>query len=371
MSALTVNDGFSTWSPSARCRSTTRRATRRPSSPTSCERAACEVGSPGTGDRARDTRPRSPPSRRRRCTTSSHSMLSSSDNLTAEMLTKELGVQASQAGHAPRPGSPRSPPSSRSSGVPARRRRAQGRVRPRPRQPGHVLPHLVATLTLAEPSRASRRSYDGLARRRSNGTLVRRLPRHPARRAISAGKTGSLDGVTGLTGVFDLGRRIRFAFLDNGQFSETQGEVIREGIGDIIGRYPDSPPVDALVPAPAVGFGSRWNPPPPSSVDTSSSRQPVAGRSARTAAHRRSASAREATAAAAAAGHRAARPRRPLRPRADPHPAAEARPLHRLRGARVAPARVRRRLPRACPVCGRCRTRPATRSAATGPGSRT
>ena len=41
------------------------------------------------------------------------------------------------------------------------------------------------------------------------------------------GKTGSLDGVSGLTGVLDLGRRIRFAFLDNGAFTETQGGVIR------------------------------------------------------------------------------------------------------------------------------------------------
>jgi len=56
--------------------------------------------------------------------------------------------------------------------------------------------------------------------------------------------------VTGLTGVLDLGRRLRFAFIDNGQFSEVQGEVIRVNIGDIVGRYPDSPPIDALVPAP-------------------------------------------------------------------------------------------------------------------------
>ena len=56
--------------------------------------------------------------------------------------------------------------------------------------------------------------------------------------------------MSGLAGVFDLGRRIRFAFLDNGEFTEAQGEGIRVDIGDIIGRFPDAPPVDALVPAP-------------------------------------------------------------------------------------------------------------------------
>jgi D-alanyl-D-alanine carboxypeptidase len=82
-----------------------------------------------------------------------------------------------------------------------------------------------------------------------NGTLVGDFIGTPLEGNFR-GKTGSLDGVTGLTGVLDLGRRLRFAFLDNGQFSETQGEAIRVHIGDIIGRYPDSPPVDALVPAP-------------------------------------------------------------------------------------------------------------------------
>jgi D-alanyl-D-alanine carboxypeptidase/D-alanyl-D-alanine-endopeptidase (penicillin-binding protein 4) len=106
----------------------------------------------------------------------------------------------------------------------------------------------VATLTLAQhPEFAT--LYDGLPVAGRNGTLVGDFVGTPLEGNFR-GKTGSLDGVTGLTGVFDLGRRVQFAFLDNGQFTETQGEVIREGIGDIVGRYPDSPPVDALVPLP-------------------------------------------------------------------------------------------------------------------------
>ncbi|HEU5309738.1 MAG TPA: D-alanyl-D-alanine carboxypeptidase, partial [Acidimicrobiia bacterium] len=108
--------------------------------------------------------------------------------------------------------------------------------------------NLVGALTLAQrPEFAT--LFDGLPVAGRNGTLVGDFVGTPLEGNFR-GKTGSLDGVTGLTGVFDLGRRIQFAFLDNGQFDETRGEVIREGIGDIIGRYPNAPPVDALVPAP-------------------------------------------------------------------------------------------------------------------------
>jgi hypothetical protein len=43
---------------------------------------------------------------------------------------------------------------------------------------------------------------------------------------------------------------LRFAFLDNGAFNETQAGTIRVRIGEIVGTFPDAPPVDALVPAP-------------------------------------------------------------------------------------------------------------------------
>ena len=56
--------------------------------------------------------------------------------------------------------------------------------------------------------------------------------------------------MTGLTGVVDAGRQLQFAFLDNGDFTMTQGDRLRVNVGEIIGRFPDAPPVDALVPAP-------------------------------------------------------------------------------------------------------------------------
>jgi D-alanyl-D-alanine carboxypeptidase/D-alanyl-D-alanine-endopeptidase (penicillin-binding protein 4) len=245
MSALTVNDGFSTWSPARKVPV---------DDPT--EHAASElsdrlqargvrVGTPSTGHAPGTTTEiasiQSPPLR-----DVVHSMLSSSDNLTAELLTKELGVQTAKQG-------------TTAAGVAA--------TTAKMRELGVSIPdgalkdgsgldrgnrvtcaNLVGALTLAQrPEFAT--LFDGLPVAGRNGTLVGDFVGTPLEGNFR-GKTGSLDGVTGLTGVFDLGRRIQFAFLDNGQFDETRGEVIREGIGDIIGRYPNAPPVDALVPAP-------------------------------------------------------------------------------------------------------------------------
>ncbi len=97
MSALTVNDGFSTWSPARKVPvdDPTRNAA---AELTDLLRArGVQVGAPGTGTAPGDATEiatvSSPPLR-----DVVHSMLSSSDNLTAEMLTKELGVQVSKQG---------------------------------------------------------------------------------------------------------------------------------------------------------------------------------------------------------------------------------------------------------------------------------
>jgi D-alanyl-D-alanine carboxypeptidase/D-alanyl-D-alanine-endopeptidase (penicillin-binding protein 4) len=107
---------------------------------------------------------------------------------------------------------------------------------------------LVATLALADRPELATIST-GLPVAAQTGTLFDEFVGSPLAGRFR-GKTGSLDGVTGLTGLVDLGRTIRFAFIDNGQFSETQGAILRQKVGDIIGRYPDAPAVDALVPAP-------------------------------------------------------------------------------------------------------------------------
>jgi D-alanyl-D-alanine carboxypeptidase/D-alanyl-D-alanine-endopeptidase (penicillin-binding protein 4) len=245
LSALTVNDGFSSWSPSRKVPvdDPTRNAA---AELTELLRArGVQVGSPETGaapGNATEIAAVSSPALRDVV----HSMLSSSDNLTAEMLTKELGVQASKQGTTAA-GIAAITAKLKELGVPV----ADGALKDGSgldRGNRVTCATLVAALTLAQRSEFAT-LYDGLPVAGRNGTLVGDFIGTPLEGNFR-GKTGSLDGVTGLTGVFDLGRRIQFAFLDNGQFSETQGEVIREGIGDIIGRYPDSPPIDALVPLP-------------------------------------------------------------------------------------------------------------------------
>jgi D-alanyl-D-alanine carboxypeptidase/D-alanyl-D-alanine-endopeptidase (penicillin-binding protein 4) len=108
--------------------------------------------------------------------------------------------------------------------------------------------NLVATLALADRPELTT-LHDGLPVAGQNGTLFDQFL-GTTLAGNFRGKTGSLDGVSGLTGELEAGRRIRFAFLDNGAFSEAQGGVARVRIGEIVGRFPDAPPVDALVPAP-------------------------------------------------------------------------------------------------------------------------
>jgi D-alanyl-D-alanine carboxypeptidase/D-alanyl-D-alanine-endopeptidase (penicillin-binding protein 4) len=174
------------------------------------------------------------------------SMLSSSDNLSAELLTKEIGVKAAKTGTTAA-GVAATTAELRKLGVPiADGALTDGSGLDRGNRVTCAI--LVAALGLAErPGLAT--LHDGLPVAAVNGTLYDQFV-GTALAGNFRGKTGSLDGVSGLTGVFDLGRRIRFAFLDNGEFTEAQGAGIRVNIGNIIGRFPDAPPVDALVPAP-------------------------------------------------------------------------------------------------------------------------
>lgn len=109
---------------------------------------------------------------------------------------------------------------------------------------------LDATLALGEKP-ALRALWDGLPTAGQSGTLVDRLKGTPLEGKLRA-KTGSLDGVSGLVGFLDSGRGLRFAFLDDGLFSEGAGIVLRERVAGVLARYPDAPAPDALVPAPAA-----------------------------------------------------------------------------------------------------------------------
>jgi len=64
------------------------------------------------------------------------------------------------------------------------------------------------------------------------------------------GKTGFLNGVTGLAGIVDVGRPLRFALVVNGNFGEAVAIRIRGQLAQIIARFPQAPPADQLVPVP-------------------------------------------------------------------------------------------------------------------------
>jgi D-alanyl-D-alanine carboxypeptidase/D-alanyl-D-alanine-endopeptidase (penicillin-binding protein 4) len=246
LGALTVNDGFRSWTP------------RKVTADDPAVNAASELrrllvargvnvgpagrGDTPPGDAAPVAKIASEPLR-----TIVASMLSSSDNVSAEMFTKELGTEPGQ-------------PGSTAAGVAATTAKLQELGVP---LDGLTLTDgsgldrgnrvtcriLVAALALGErPELAG--LWDGLPIAGKTGTLVDELQDTPITGKMR-GKTGTLDGVSGLLGMVDLGRSVRFAFLDNGDFTQTKGEELRGEAATEVATYPDAPGVDELVPVPA------------------------------------------------------------------------------------------------------------------------
>ncbi len=245
MSALEVNDGFSTWA-----RFSKQGVANPPSYAASeltdlLEQRGVQVGRAGTGT--------APPDAKEIATIASPplhdivaSMLTSSDNLTAELLVKEIGLKAAKEGTTAA-GLAAMTAKLKELGVPI----ADGSL-----TDGSGLDHaarvtckeLVATLELiGRPELAGLDA--GLPIAAQTGTLTGEFLGSPVAGKLR-GKTGTLEGVTGLAGVVDVGRRLTFAYVDNGDFTRAQGDAAHVNVGDIVGRYPDSPPVDALVPPP-------------------------------------------------------------------------------------------------------------------------
>jgi D-alanyl-D-alanine carboxypeptidase/D-alanyl-D-alanine-endopeptidase (penicillin-binding protein 4) len=74
-----------------------------------------------------------------------------------------------------------------------------------------------------------------------SGTLVERLVGTPLEGKLAA-KTGSLRGVTGLTGFVDGRRRLSFALLANGAFSEAGGRLLQDRLVAVLANYPGPQP---------------------------------------------------------------------------------------------------------------------------------
>lgn len=175
------------------------------------------------------------------------SALRSSDNLTMELVTRELGVHASRQGTTAA-GTQAVSATLSSLGLPT-----TGLVL----VDGSGLDHgnrTTCALLLATVQRSKDPELhalaDGLPVAGETGTLATRLVRTPLQGKLRA-KTGSLQGATALVGFVDVSRPLALAFVADGGFSEVTGITLRERVATIIGRYPDAPAPDVLVPAPA------------------------------------------------------------------------------------------------------------------------
>lgn len=174
-------------------------------------------------------------------------MVAASDNLGAELLTREIGLRVSQQG-------------TTTAGVQAMLQKLTELGLPTANvalvdgsglDRGNRLTCqlLDATLDLgAEAEFAG--LWASLAVAGQSGTLVDQLDGTVLEGKLR-GKTGSLDGVTSLVGLVEVGRPLRFAFIANGAFTEVGGIGLRTRIAYIIATFPDAPPADQLVPHPA------------------------------------------------------------------------------------------------------------------------
>jgi len=81
------------------------------------------------------------------------------------------------------------------------------------------------------------------------GTLAARFTDAPFNGQVHA-KTGTLEGVAGLTGQIDIGAHARFAVLASGSFWEGQGQNVVDGVARAIGEYPVVRAPAGLVPDP-------------------------------------------------------------------------------------------------------------------------
>ncbi len=176
-------------------------------------------------------------------------ILQSSDNMAAEMLVKELGT---------RPGSP----GSTTAGLKA--------IADRLRQTAGVTAEELATVDGSGLDRSDKLTCDvlqrvvlvapaalgaGLPVAGRNGTLFRRFLGTPAAGKVFA-KTGSLEGVAGLSGFVTgpTNRNISFTLLANELVTASAGVGMQDRVVNVLAAYPRAPSADALGPrSPTTG----------------------------------------------------------------------------------------------------------------------
>jgi len=173
-------------------------------------------------------------------------MLRSSDNLAAEMLTREIGVRVSKEGTTAAGTAAIISELGRLGVDTTDLVMADGsglgrgnRARCRP---------LLQVIDLGSRPEFSA-VLSGLPIAGETGTLTTQF-RQSALTGRLRAKTGSLAEVTGLAGLINVNRSLRFSLLINGQFTETVGIDLRSQVAEAMGAFPDAPGLESIVPAP-------------------------------------------------------------------------------------------------------------------------
>jgi D-alanyl-D-alanine carboxypeptidase/D-alanyl-D-alanine-endopeptidase (penicillin-binding protein 4) len=165
-------------------------------------------------------------------------MLRESDNTAAELLTRELGVARARDGSTAA-GTRAIVDALAAAGLPtAGLRLGDGSGLETTNQATCAV--LAAALRLPDRSGAPRLS-PLLAVAGRSGTLALRLADTPLDGRLRA-KTGSLDGVSGLTGYLDGRRAVSFAFLANGRLSDAAGRLLQDRLVALLAAYPGPQP---------------------------------------------------------------------------------------------------------------------------------
>ena len=180
-------------------------------------------------------------------------VLTTSDNLGAEMLTREIGVQVSHQGTTVA-GTQAIIAKLGAMGLPTTGVTLND---------GSGLDHgdrvtcriLASVLNLGSQPQFSA-LWTGLPIAGQTGTLATEFRGTPLQGKARA-KTGTLTtpppGSSGLVGFIDVGHPLRFAFVANDNFDQKGAFDLRDLFATIAAKFPDAPPADQLVPAPAQG----------------------------------------------------------------------------------------------------------------------
>jgi len=243
LGALVVNGGFTAYEPPER------RATD-PAVHAAAEltRLVEAVGITVAGPAGADTVPRSPDRPDEPRTLASvrsaplselvAAMLRESDNSAAELLVKELGVVKAQDGSTPA-GTRAVVDALAAAGLPTTGLRLNDGSG---LDVGNRANCALLAAALRKPDRSGAPQLAPLlAVAGQTGTLSLRLADTPLAGRLR-GKTGSLNGVTGLVGYLDGRRSLSFAFLANGAFSEAAGRLLQDRLVALLAAYPGPQP---------------------------------------------------------------------------------------------------------------------------------